>query len=233
MLDNKSFIAIVPARGGSKRLPGKNLLLLGGKPLLQWTLEAASASKYLDEIIVSSDDPEILSVATENGVSAQLRPNELSSDTAGTVDTVLYALSKYAEDFDYVVLLQPTSPLRNVDDIDFSIEKIIERAVASVTTVVEAEHNPLWTIRLPRNHSLAELADAAAVNKRSQDLPKFFRLNGAVYVVEVSALSKHKRFIQSDGIAQIMPAKRSIDIDTEFDFRVAEAMLGYQLSEGC
>ena len=122
MLDNKSFIAIVPARGGSKRLPGKNLLLLGGKPLLQWTLEAASASKYLDEIIVSSDDPEILSVATENGVSAKLRPNELSSDTAGTVDTILYALSKYAEDFDYVVLLQPTSPLRNVDDIDFSIE---------------------------------------------------------------------------------------------------------------
>ena len=155
MLNNKSFLAVIPARAGSKRLPNKNRLPLAGKPLIQWTIEAAQASAFVDSIVVSSDDDTILSVAKKMGVVAQNRPGDLATDVANSADCVAYVLKQMSHQYDYLVLLQPTSPLRTSVDIDAAINKAIDCAAESVTTVTEVEHSPLWANTLPADGSFA------------------------------------------------------------------------------
>jgi len=228
MLNQKSFLAIIPARGGSKRLPHKNRLLLGGKPLVQWTIDAAKSSAFIDTIVVSSDDAAILDIARELGVVAQNRPASLATDTASSADCVVYVIENLPQQYDYLVLLQPTSPFRTTADIDQAISMAVELESKSVTSVSETEHNPLWSNTLPEDGSLANFMSPVLKNKRSQDLPTYYRLNGAAYVVDIKAFLETEQFIQSKGYAYKMPQERSIDIDTQLDFLLAKCVISFQ-----
>ena len=231
MLDHKSFLAVIPARAGSKRLPHKNRLPLAGKPLIQWAIEAAQASVYMDAIVVSSDDNDLLNMASQAGVEAQARPASLATDTASSADCVAYVLEQMTSQYDYLVLLQPTSPLRTAADIDAAIRKAVESGADSVTSVTETEHSPLWSNTLPVDGSMADFIKPTN-NKRSQDLSTYYRLNGAIYVVDVSAFLTNKQFIQSMGFAHIMPQQRSVDIDTQLDLLYAESVINFFSTHG-
>jgi len=226
----KSFLAIIPARGGSKRLPRKNILPLVGTPLIAWTIEAAKASKYCSTVCVSTDDKEITDISLKFGAEVPfVRPLTLSSDTATSVDVVLHALDYYesiGRKFDFVVLLQPTSPLRTVDDIDNSIKVLLANNALSVTSVCETEHSPLWSNTLPANLSMNEFVSKKYKNIRSQDLPKYYRLNGAIYITSVEYIEKEKCLISDvHSFAFIMSQDHSVDIDTELDFLIAEKLV--------
>ena len=142
MYTNKKFLAIIPARGGSKRLPRKNVLDLCGKPLIAYTIEAALKSKYIDKVIVSSDDEEILNISSNFGADIIKRPIDLANDTATTIDAIKHTIDNF-ENYDYIVLLQPTSPLRNEKHIDEAIELLEKKKADAVVSVCEMEHSPL------------------------------------------------------------------------------------------
>lgn len=230
MIDNKKILAIVPARGGSKRLPRKNVLPLAGKPLIAWTIEVAQKSRYLDILCVSTDDNEIAAVAKKFGAEVPfLRPPEISGDNASTYDAVMHALEYYEKNrkipFDYVVLLQPTSPLRSSADIDESIRRCTKPDIKSIVGLCEMDHSPLWSNVLPVNGSLDEFLREDIKHLRSQDLPTYYRINGAIYTIRVSTLKQEKTFFPNSGsFAYIMPRERSVDIDTILDFNIAEAV---------
>jgi len=224
------ILTIIPARGGSKRLPRKNILSLAGKPLIAWTIEAAKNARTAKTICVSTDDPEIARIATEYGADVPfLRPAELASDTATSVAVALHALDWYKSqglNFDTMLLLQPTSPLRSSKDIDDAFELFKKNNANSVTSVCEVDHSPLWSNTLPANLSMDGFIPESVKNLRSQDLPTYYRLNGALYLVRTDVLLRERSFIASTGsFAYIMPRDRSIDIDTKLDFIVAESIL--------
>lgn len=229
MIKKKSVLAIIPARKGSKRLVGKNMLDLMGKPLIAWTIEEALKSKYIDRIILSTDDEKAISLSKQyNGIDIPfVRPKKLSSDKATSLDVVLHALdfcSSNNKNFDYVMLLQPTSPLRNSIDIDNAIEELSPE-VRSVVSVCETNHSPLWSNLLPNDKSMKNFLSKNIQNLRSQDLPKYFRLNGAIYISEVGSLFKEKGFLGDYTKAYIMPTEKSIDIDTKLDFEMCKILL--------
>ncbi len=226
MLNGKSFLAIIPARGGSKRLPRKNVLNLAGKPLIAWTIEAAKHSKYIDKILVSSDDAEILQIADDLRVDTSKRPKELASDTATTVSVIEHVLQQSFGKFDFIVLLQPTSPLRNAHHIDEAIELLAKKNADAIISVCETEHSPLWMNTLPEDGSMNFFLSSEIKNKRSQDLPKYFRLNGAIYICNVDKLNECKTLlIAKNSYAYEMTLPDSVDIDTQLDFMVAEIQL--------
>lgn len=225
MYKSKTFLAIIPARGGSKRLPRKNILDLAGKPLIAWSIEAASKSKYLDKVIVTSEDSEILDISLNYGVNIIKRPNELASDTATTFDTVLHVIENNPQ-YNYIVLLQPTSPLRNSRHIDEAIETLFEKNADAIVSVCEMEHSPLWSNTLPGNASMNDFIRNEIKNKRGQDLPVYYRLNGAIYICSVNKLLEEKTFIiQKDIYAYKMDRQDSVDIDEKIDFIMAAALL--------
>ena len=218
---NKTFLAIIPARGGSKRLPRKNLLDLCGKPLIAWSIEAALKSKYISKVIVSSDDEEILNIAKEYKADFIKRPDELASDTATTFDALKHTLENVGK-YDYVVLLQPTSPLRSEKHIDEAIELLEEKSADAIISVCETEHSPLWCNTLPQDSSMSTFLRDEVLNKRSQDLPKYYRLNGAIYICKTEKLLENKGFFIKENIyAYKMDKKNSVDIDEEIDFIIA------------
>ena len=230
MLNGKSFLAIILARAGSKRLPNKNSLPLAGKPLVQWTIDAAKSSSFIDSIVVSSDDCGILELARELNVIALDRPANLATDIASSADCVVHVIENLPQRFDYLVLLQPTSPLRTTNDIDQAITMIINLRCESITSVSETEHNPLWSNTLPDDGSLTNFISSEIKNKRSQDLPTYYRLNGATYIVNIKAFLKNRQFIQAKGYAQKMPQERSIDIDTKLDFLLVKSVMESRLT---
>ncbi|OBT10102.1 CMP-N-acetlyneuraminic acid synthetase [Vibrio sp. UCD-FRSSP16_10] len=226
MIDGKKVVALIPARGGSKRLPRKNILPLAGKPLISWTIEAASTCLYIDEVIVSTDDQEIMNVAVDCGAKVpELRPESLSSDQAKTEDVVLYTLDKFAQDADILVLLQPTSPLRQAKHIEQALDLFKDKDAFSIVSVTACEHSPLWSNILPEDHCLGRFISDNA-NKRSQELDDYYRLNGAIYIFDVSSLKRLKKLAYTDNsYAYIMSNKHSIDIDTQLDFDFASFIL--------
>ena len=225
MHKGKTYLAIIPARGGSKRLPRKNLLDLNGKPLVAWSIEAGLNSKYIDKVVVTSDDADILNIAKYYGVLSINRPIELSSDTATTFDAVEHAIEniKY---YDYIVLLQPTSPLRTEWHIDKAIEFLINKEADAIVSVCEMDHSPLWSNTLDDTLSMAEFLTKSIKNKRSQDLDSYYRINGAIYICDTKKLLKEKGFFIENGIyAFKMDRETSIDIDNEIDFQLADLIL--------
>ena len=219
------YLAIIPARGGSKRVPRKNVLDLCGKPLIAYTVEAALKSKYIDKVVVSSDDEEILQISKKFGAETIKRPDILASDTATTFDAIKHAIDSL-EKYEYIVLLQPTSPLRNSKHIDEAIELLKEKKASAVVSVCEMEHSPLWSNTLDDTLSMNNFLKDEVLNKRSQDLEKYYRLNGAIYICKTELLLKEKSFFLKENIfAYIMDRKSSVDIDEEIDFKMAEFFL--------
>ena len=225
MYKNKTFLGIIPARGGSKRLPRKNMLDLCGKPLIAWSIEAGLNSKYIDKVVVSSDDDEILNISSNFGAETIKRPVELASDTATTFDAIKHTIEN-VEKYDYIVLLQPTSPLRNAKHIDEAIELLEIKNADAVVSVCEMDHSPLWSNTLPNDGNMRGFLREEILNKRSQDLEKYYRLNGAIYICKTEKLLEEKGFFLKDNIfAYVMDRESSVDIDEEIDFKIAEVIL--------
>ena len=226
MYKNKSFLAFIPARGGSKRLPNKNLLNLAGKPLVAWTIEAAKKSQYVNDIILSSDDDRILEIGRDYGITALKRPDYLATDEAKTVDVVMYHLNQIFFQPDFIILLQPTSPLRTSLHIDKAIEFLQSKKADAIISVCEVDYPVEWCNILPEDGSLANFIQKEFLNLRSQDLPKRYKINGALYIIKTEKFLKEKTFFLQENIhAYIMDKFSSIDIDDEFDFRFSEFLI--------
>jgi len=228
MINNKKILAIIPARKGSKRLPFKNILDLNGKPLIAWTFEEVAKSNLIDRILVSTNDENIINLTKNYKVEAPFkRPVKLSGDKVSTYEVIIHAIDFYKSKnilFDYILLLQPTSPLRKCVDIDNAI-KLLNKNTYAVVSVCETEHSPLWANSLPRNLSMKSFIKPEIKNKRSQDLPIYYRLNGAIYISEIEYFIKNNGFLGDKTKAYIMPKSRSIDIDTKIDFELCKIMM--------
>ncbi|MBN2788507.1 MAG: acylneuraminate cytidylyltransferase family protein [Paludibacteraceae bacterium] len=226
VFNGKTFLAVIPARGGSKRLPRKNVLDLAGKPLIAWTIEAAKQSKYIDHFVVSTDDQEITDVSKKFGAEVLTRPGELATDAASSVDVVLHAVNAQHKQYDYVILLQPTSPLRTSQHIDEAIELLFEKNANAVISVCETEHSPLWANTLPEDGSMDNFIREEVKGKRSQDLPTYYRLNGSIYICNIERLYKENNLItERDVFSYKMDRRSSIDIDQRVDFEFSEFFL--------
>lgn len=219
-----SFLAIIPARKGSKRLPGKNILDLNGKPLITYTIEAALKSKYISSIVVTSDDEQVLDIAKKYKVNTINREKELASDTATSTDVVLDAIKKQKR-YDYILLLQPTSPLRTTNHINESIELLLEKKADSVISMCEVEHPIQWCTKLDETQSLDNFIQNFDT-RRSQDLEKYYRLNGAIYIIKTTKFIEKKTFfINKNNFCYLMNKEDSIDIDAKIDFLIAQTLI--------
>jgi len=218
VIDGLSVLAIVPARGGSKGLPGKNIRPAAGRPLLDYTVAAARASACIDRVVLSSDDEEIMRVARACGCEVPFRrPRELATDEAASIDVVLHALDQLPP-HDLVVLLQPTSPLRSAADIDAACRMLVQHGAPACVSVTAAEQSPYWMFRMNERAELAPLLPVAERAARRQDLPPVVVLNGAVYVARCDWLRRERSFVAAGTVGYPMPAERSLDIDTAADF---------------
>lgn len=224
-----SVLALITARGGSKRLPGKNLRPLGGKPLLRWTIDAALACPEVHRTILSTDDPEIAAVGRAAGCDVPfMRPAELSGDTASSVDVVRHALDQLPEDPDWLVLLQPTSPFRTAADISAGLAQLQAAGRESLIAVTEPEKNPHLMFRRASDSRLSSVVGirlADLRHMRTQDMPECYEINGALYIVRVSWFRESGTLFDDDTLSLVMPRARSANIDTALDFAVAEAWL--------
>jgi CMP-N,N'-diacetyllegionaminic acid synthase len=218
MIGTSKVLAIIPARAGSKGVPGKNILHVGGKPLLQWTIDAALKSRYIDRLILSSDDTAIMEIAAAAGCDVPfLRDASLAGDDVSSIDVVVDALERIPG-FDIAVLLQPTSPLRTTADIDGSLERLHLTGAPACVTVRAADDHPYWTFYTDEDGCLVHYSDPpAALPTRRQDLPIAWCLNGAVYVARVDSFLDRRSFFTPQTVCYPMPIERSLDIDTPED----------------
>jgi CMP-N-acetylneuraminic acid synthetase len=225
-------IAVIPARGGSKRLPGKNIKPLAGKPLIQWSIEAALESGVFDHVCVSTDSEDIAEVAKRSGAEVPfLRPLELATDTATTADAVRDFINRFevlkGDSVQFVCLLQPTSPLRTAEDIRAAGKLLMREGVDAVVSVCEMEHPYQLCGKLGPSGSLQGFVKTEN-NVRSQEQDVYYRLNGAIYFCRKEAAMNLEK-IYERGVtsrAYIMSSWHSVDIDTELDFRIADALIG-------
>lgn len=229
MIGSKKLLAVIPARGNSKRLPGKNLKSLLGKPLITWSIDAALKSKYIDRIIVSTDDEEIAKISRRNGAETPfIRPNSLARDNSQSIDVVTHTIKMLKDsndEYDYVILLQPTSPFRNSIHIDEAVETLIEKSASAIISTTKSDINPKWMNTIPESGDMTSFLDKKYQNKRSQDLPVYYQLNGAIYLSKVKNLIQQNTFfLKKNTYAYIMDKKSSIDIDDHFDFDYANSI---------
>tara|TARA_B100000795_G_scaffold270018_1_gene261919 strand:- start:13849 stop:14553 length:705 start_codon:yes stop_codon:yes gene_type:complete len=231
MFDLK-VLAVIPARGGSKGIPKKNIISLNGKPLISYTIEAAKKSKKIDKIFLSSDDNEIINIAKENDLhSKYIRPKDLSSDTSPTSDAILHAIDwlKSSEDYkpDLIMILQPTSPLRSSYDIDDAIEQFIESSKNCLVSVNEMLEHPYECVKNIENEEWGYLEEQDKMATRRQDYKKkFYYINGAIYITTLNFFNKEKVFIKKSSTSFYeMPLERSVDIDNYDDLEKVEYYL--------
>ncbi len=217
-------LGLIPARGGSKGIPRKNIKPIAGKPLIVWTIEAALRSSLHDAVVVSTDDPEIAEVARRAGAQVPfMRPSALAQDQTPGLDPVLHALAQLPQ-YDSVLLLQPTSPLRTTEDIDAGLCLVAQRQTTSMVSVCEPDSHPYWTYLLSEDQSLERLINVVPVARR-QDLPPAFAINGAMYFADANWLRRSLSFVDTETLAYVMPKERSIDLDTPLDWKFAELLL--------
>ena len=233
MTNNSKVLVVIPARGGSKRLPRKNIKPLHGKPVIGWTIEAACRAKLDARIMVTSDDEEILDYAErflDQGVIAHRRPDELATDTASSIDVVIEAIEadrRAGGQSSTIVLLQPTSPLRTESDIRQALTLFRNSGESdTVVSVCEVDHPTAWVGQVKEDNFFTGLE---LLNQRSQEHKKEYRLNGAVYVVSVEHLLTQRSLFTEKLLASVMPRIRSIDIDEAIDFEVCEALMRARL----
>lgn len=217
-------LALIPARGGSKGIPRKNIRPLAGKPLIAWTIEAAMATPGIERVVVTTEDDEIAAVAREWGGDVPfMRPAELASDEAPGIAPVLHAIAELPDDDD-VILLQPTSPLRETAHITGLLEFAREKSATSVVSVREVDDHPSWMFHRGESGSLERYArfDEAA---RRQDLSELYTLNGAMYWITRDRLLATEALVAEDTLGFVMDSESSVDIDTMLDWRLAETLL--------
>lgn len=226
MYMDKKILALIPARGGSKGIPHKNIIDLCGKPLIAYSIEAGLKSKYIDYVMVSTDDEEIAAVSRGYGAEVPfMRPAELASDTSRTVDAVIHSINTLKEMgkvFDTLVLLQPTQPLRTSDDIDGSLEKYFECGEKPLVSVSEVEDHPIL-IRTVDKDKLTPLLNVSSTCRR-QDMPAYYRVNGCIYINAIDEIDINTSF-NDNKIGYIMQYAHSIDIDELKDLHMAEFFL--------
>ncbi len=227
MINNRKIIALIPARGGSKGIKNKNIVSLLGKPLIVYTIDAAKESRYIDSVVVTTDSEEIAFVAKEAGASVPfLRPQELATDHAKTIDAVLHAI-KWLEDngnfFDILVLLQPTQPLRQALDIDKAIELFENSSECPLVSVCEVDDNPILMRTIGNDGKLNNLLRMGSTIRR-QDMPVYYKVNGAIYINLFSEIDEETSF-NDNRVPFIMDKTRSIDIDDMDDLEMARIFL--------
>ena len=223
------MLAVIPARGGSKGIPNKNIVPLLDKPLINWTIEAARSSRYIDQLILSSDDERICAVAEAAGCDVPfLRPAELATDDAKTIDVVLDVINRISG-FDLVVVLQPTSPLREASDIDNCLELLIAKGAATAVSVSEARDHPFLVYSMAADSRLdAFLKIDPNVSMRRQDLPPAYSLNGAIYIAEIDWLIESRSFVSTETLGYLMSRETSVDIDEPSDLERARIYLSHR-----
>jgi N-acylneuraminate cytidylyltransferase len=225
MIGKKSVLGLLTARGGSKGVPRKNLRKIGGKSLIAWSVEAGKQSHCIDRLVLSSEDEEIIETARQLGCEVPfVRPENLATDEAKSVEVIRHALESLPEKYDYLVLLQPTSPLRIADDIDRCVELCYQKKAPVCVTITESEKTPHWMYELQGDHRMRPVLPQAEVITRRQDLPQTYTLNGAVFVARTDWICQNE-FLGPDTIGCEMPRARSIDIDSEIDLCIAGAIL--------
>ncbi len=227
----RKILALIPARGGSKGIPGKNVRPLAGRPLICWTIETALKTVCLDRVIVSTDDPAIAAIARRAGAETPfLRPAELAGDATTDMPVYQHALQWLSDNQEYrpdvVVWLRPTAPLRSVGDIEGAVEQLVRTRADWVRSVCPVGHHPYWMFCL-EDDRLQPVLPGLDIGKypRRQLLPPVFRLNGAVDVAWRETLMEKQLLYSGDVRAYVMPRERSVDIDTMVDFLLAEALL--------
>lgn len=225
-----TVLGLLTARGGSKGIPRKNIRLVGGKPLIAWSIEAALASRRVARTIISTDDEEIAQIACQWGAQAPfLRPAELAQDASPHLAVVRHALDWLAENEgyhpDYILLLQPTSPFRTSADIDAAIEIAQSHDAEAVVGVTPTHHHPLLTKTIRPDGTLENFMTSDLAYLRRQDLPAAYAINGAIYLNRPAALLRDGTFSPSGAYAYVMPPERSLDIDTEWDLYLANLIL--------
>ena len=224
MIDDKKILAIIPARGGSKGVPRKNIRDLGGKPLIAWTIEEAKKSKYIDRLILSSDDPEIIEVAQSYGCDVPfVRTAELAQDDTPGIEVVLDAVQRCLG-YTHVLLLQPTSPFRTHKHIDDLIDEFNKLELNCSVSVTTASKHPMWTYSMTDKNVLVPFLNKKIPSNR-QALPAAYVLNGALYMAAINWLQKNKSFLNSETVGFYMSSESSIDIDTELDFKLCAFLI--------
>lgn len=236
MYKDKKILAIIPARGGSKGLPKKNIKPLLGKPLIGWTIEQAKSCKYIDEIFVSTDCPEIAEVAEHFGVKVpNLRPEELANDSSSSMSVLLYTielLEKQGKTFDYVIMLEPTSPLRESKDLELAVEKLfsVEEAESIVGVCkVEAVH-PAFLVGL-KGEFIEPYANKAYKVIRRQELDELYFFEGSLYISKTESLKKRENFYHEKCLPYVVPKWKSFEVDDEVDFCIIEALMKLKHSD--
>lgn len=231
MLLMSSVLGLIPARGGSKRLPRKNLRPLCGKPLIAWTIEVAKASKLIDRVVVSSEDPEILAVGQRLGADVPfVRPKSLAADHTPGVAPVLHA-ARTLPIYDVIVVLQPTSPLRSVEDVDACTALIIDKEAAAAVSLQPVEKPLQWVYEVDGAGLMRPFVGKEEVSARQQ-APNLYVLNGAVYVIRRRVLMETESLVPKGSRGYIMPPERSIDIDSEMDLAFAALLIEDQHCNG-
>lgn len=228
MKNNKKIMAVIPARKGSKGIKDKNIKLLKGKPLIAYSIEAGLNSKYIDKVIVSTDGEEIANIAKTYGAEVPfLRPKNLSTDTAKTIDAVVHCideLKKRGEIYDYIVLLQPTQPLRQSWHIDEAIELIFERNEDALVSVSEVRDNPILIRSIDENGYTKNLLKECSTRRR-QDFDIYYRVNGAIYINKINESFNKSTSLNDNKLAYIMDSSYDVDIDDLNDFKIAELFI--------
>ena len=218
MIAGQRVLAVIPARGGSKGIPGKNLRTAAGRPLIVWTIEAARGAPSIDLAIVSTDDDSIATVASAAGCLVPFkRPKDLASDTATTTDVVIHALDHFP-DYQVVMVLQPTSPLRSADQIEAAVGLFAESGAPACVSVRAVDDSPYWMYRMHADGRLDPVIDSPALICRRQDLPAVYSLNGAIYIAKTDWFRRTRSFLSRETIGFPMPTHSSLDIDTQSDF---------------
>ncbi len=229
MIEGKKVLAIVPARGGSKGLPGKNIRELCGKPLIAWSIDAARDSAYIDEVVVSTDSDEIAEISRQYGASVPfMRPPELATDTADSMGAINHAIDYYEQrgkHFDLIAVIEPTSPLREAQDIDASILKLVNENAGSIVSVCLAETtHPAFMFHLD-GCRLVTSSGKPFKTMRRQDLDPAYFLEGSVYISTYEALAREGDFIHENTIAYVVPKWKSPEIDDMVDLLLIETIM--------
>jgi CMP-N,N'-diacetyllegionaminic acid synthase len=235
MYNGKTFLAIIPARGGSKGLPRKNILPLLGKPLIVWTIEQAKKSKYLDRIIVSTEDEEIMKVSKSFSAEVLQRPKDLAQDNTPTSDVIIHVietLEKEGYKYDFIVLLEPTSPLRKDDDIDNAIKIIVDTNSISLVSVTNSDKIDLNFVFLLEDNKLKSIFYGSEFNIlpiNRQDFTKIYYPEGTIYISETFNYIKRKTFYHNETRAFIVEKWQAYEIDDIYDFVCIESILKYKM----